>query len=112
MVLAIHQDTSSKLLFTPIDLEHEDDDQRDLSPTELETGANMLVAYREHEGAMKTALQALYTLFNQRLYREKFRNFENFCFALFGTHRIDDVIAAKAKARVNQLKAALEDDQV
>ena len=110
MVLAVHQDADGKLLLTPIDVEHVSDDQRDLSPAEMTTGANALVAYRKNEDAMKLAFEALYTLFSQRLYREKFRTFENFCFALFGTHRIDDTIAARAKARINRYKAALQED--
>ena len=59
MVLAVHHDTAGKLVITPIDVEHEQDDQRDLSSSESETGANMLVAYREGEDAMKRALAAL-----------------------------------------------------
>jgi hypothetical protein len=108
MVLAVHYDTAGKLVITPIDVEHEQDDQRDLTPSEVETGANMLVTCRENEEVMKNTLAALYTLFYQRLYREKFRSFENFCFAVFGTHRIEDTIATKAKARVNELQTALE----
>ena len=100
------------MVLTPIDVEHEDDDQRDLSPSEFATGEKMLTAYRENEAAMTKGLAALHTLFQQRLYRERFKNFENFCFALLGTHRIDDTIAAKAKAHVNKFKAALQEDQV
>lgn len=110
MVLAVHQDTTGKLVLTPIDVEHEQDDQSELSSSETETGANMLVAYRENEAAMNKALEAIYTLFDQRLYRERFRTFENFCFALLGTHRIEDATAAKAKARVERLKIALKED--
>lgn len=110
MVLAVHQDSAGKLVITPIDVEHEKDDQSELSESETTTGAEMLVAYRKDEEDMKRALSALYALFDQRLYRERFKNFENFCFALLGTHRIDDAIAAKAKARVNRLKAAIRED--
>ncbi len=31
MVLAVHYDAAGKLVITPIDVEHEDDDQSDLS---------------------------------------------------------------------------------
>ena len=35
-----------------LDVEHEQDDQTELSPAEMETGANMLLAYRENANAM------------------------------------------------------------
>ena len=60
---------------------------------------------------MKKALASLFQMFDQRLYREKFRNFENFCFAIFGTHRIEEAVAAKARSRVKTLKAALEEQE-
>jgi hypothetical protein len=111
MVLAVHPDAEGKLVITPIDIEHEQDDQSELSSGETETGANMLVAYRANGAAMNKALEAPHILFDQRLYRERFRTFENFCFALLGTHRIQDATAAKAKARVERLKTALQEDE-
>jgi len=109
MVLAVHVDAAGEIVITPIDVEHEDDDQRDLSATELADKKNLDETYTASEGAMKMALKALYRMFDQRLYREKFRNFENICFALYGTHRIDEMTATKTKARIKKLRAELEE---
>lgn len=111
MVLAVHHDPAGETVITPIDIEHETDDQRELSELEYTTGANALASLWEHEADMKKALASLFQIFDQRLYREKFRNFENFCFAIFGTHRIEDAVAAKAKSHVNKLKAVLEQQE-
>lgn len=108
MVLAVHQDETGKIVLTPIDIGHETNDQSDLSLEETSHGSNLLNEYRKNEEQMKEGLVALFHIFNRRLHREKFRTFENFCFAIFGTHRISDAVALKAKARVKQLQAELE----
>jgi len=110
MVLAVHVDAAGGIVITPIDVEHEDDDQRDLSATELVDKKNLDETYTANDGPMKKALGALYRMFDQRLYRESFRTFENFCFALYGMHRIDEMTAIKAKARIKKLRAELEEE--
>src|ERR1039458_3208094 len=83
MVLAVHLDAAGEIVITPIDVEHDDDDQRDLSVLEKATKKNLHDDYAANDGPMKKALGALYRMFDQRLYRESFRTFENFCFALY-----------------------------
>jgi len=108
MVLAVFQDASGEIKICPIDVEHEDDDQRDLTVLEMVTKKNLSDAYAANECAMKKALGSLFTIFDQRLYRENFRTFENFCFAIFDTHRISEIKTTKARARVKKLEAELE----
>jgi hypothetical protein len=112
MVLAVHKDAAGELQITPIDVEHEDDDQSDL--TELETAKRK--EFRDvciaNDGAMKKALGAMHGIFSQRLYRAQFRSFENYCFALFGMHRIPAETVTKAKARVKKLKATMQEDAI
>ena len=110
MVLAVHMNAGGKIAITPIDVEHERDDQRELSEMEMLERTDLRDMYNKNAGAMKEALTALYDLFNQRLYRTQFRTFENFCFALFGMHRIPKETERKARARVEKLKASLEED--
>lgn len=109
MLLAVHQDAAGEIIITPIDVEHETDDQHDLSDTEIVKRKELRETQIANDGAMKKALGALYEMFDQRLYREQFRTFENFCFALFGMHRIAEPTVTKAKARVKKLKAELEE---
>ena len=62
---------------------------------------------RAAQGDMLKALGALYEIFSHRLYRNQFRTFENFCFAMYGTHRINDELMKKVKARTNALKSEI-----
>ena len=87
MVLAVFKDTDGEIKICPIDVEYENDDQRDLTVLELVKKKNLRDTYAANEGAMKKALGSLFEMFDQRLYREQFRNFENFCFAIFANFR-------------------------
>ncbi len=108
MVLAVFKDEAGALVITPIDVEHETDDQRDLTDLEATMRKELRETCIANDAPMKKALAALYGIFTQRLYRAQFRSFENYCFALFGMHRIPAEIVTKAKARVKKLKAELE----
>ena len=112
MVLAVHRNTAGKIIVTPIDVEHEDDDQSELSVSEQAVRVKMLAEYRANDVAMEKALEALFTMFDKRTYRSAFRTFENFCFALLGAYRIPEVTVRKAKARIKKLKTALEEENV
>ncbi len=109
MLLAVHHDADGKIVITPIDVEHEVDDQSDLTASEHAKQKGAVAAYRAGESAVQNGLDALFTIFDQRLYREQFRNFENFCFSIFGTHRIAEAVVTKAKAKVKKLHAELEE---
>lgn len=107
MVLAVHRNENGEILITPMDVEHEQDDQSSLSSDEILTLKNQGKIYSNNEEAMKKGLEALYEVFEKRLYRESFRNFENFCFAIFDTHRISPEVVRKAKERVEMLREVL-----
>jgi hypothetical protein len=108
MVLAVHRDAAGEIVLTPIDVAHDTDDLRGMSSEEMARRKDLDKTYVEHEGAMKKALGALFEIFDGRLYRTQFRTFENFCFAFYGTHRITEVTALKAKAKAKKLQAELE----
>ena len=59
MVLAVHVDAAGEIVITPLDVAHDDDDQRDLCATELEVKKNLDETYTASEGAMKMALSAI-----------------------------------------------------
>ena len=103
MVLGIHRDEKGKILITPLDATHDGDDRRDLSETEVARKKQLRGTYEKNEEAMKRGLEALYEIFEGRLCRDGFRNFENFCFAIFGTHRIPTEAEKRAKARIKEL---------
>jgi hypothetical protein len=109
MVLAVHRDQAGEAVLTPIDIEHESDDQTDLCALEKLAKELLTKTYTANEGAMKDALGALHKIFDQRLYREQFRTFENFCFAMYGTHRINDVLMKKIRKKGKELQADLEE---
>ena len=111
MVLAVHRNTAGKIILTPIDVEHEDDDQTELSASEQAVRVKMLAEYRANDVAMEKALEALFTMFDKRTYRSMFRSFENFCFALLGAYRIPEATVRKVKARIKKLKTALEEEK-
>lgn len=107
MVLGVHRNENGEILITPMDVEHDFDDQSSLSHDEILTFKNVGKSYSSNEEAMKKGLESLYEVFEKCLYRESFRNFENFCFAIFDTHRISPEVVRKAKERVEVLKEEL-----
>jgi len=110
MVLAVHKDAAGELIITPIDVEHEDDDQSDLNELETAKRKELLNVCIGNDGAMKKGLGALHGIFAQRLYRAQFRSFEKYCFALYGMNRIPAETVTKAKARVKKLKTTIEEE--
>ena len=106
MVLAIGLEDDA-VVITPLDIEHENDDQSSLSQNEQKERTQMKVEFAAYQPDMQRGLRALHKMFSGRLYRESFRTFENFCFALHGMKRLNDVALSKAREKtVQRLKAA------
>jgi hypothetical protein len=110
MVLAIHRGEENQIFITPIDVEHDTDDLSDLSEVEKKAKNSMNRVYEAKRAAMTEALSALYGIYEHRLYRNQFRSFENFCFAMYGTYRINDVMLRKAKQKATALEADLKEN--
>jgi len=104
MVLAICRGQDGQLVITPIDVEHDTDDLTPMTENQLAERKLLDQTFCSAQGAMMKALGALYDIFSRRLYRNQFRIFENFCFAMYDTHRINDVLMKNARARVKKLK--------
>jgi hypothetical protein len=105
MVLAV-QELNGKLVITPIDVEHEEDNQTALSDEQERTRKAAHDALLVEQPAMEQALGHLYELFTDQLYRGSFRTFENFCFALYGMNRIPDDKQTKVRNEVQRLMGA------
>ena len=84
-------------LITPLHLEFETDDQSPLSKAEQTLFKRSQARFEQHRHGLEQALQALYPIFAERLYREKFASFEKYCFALQGMALPED--------KLNKLKA-------
>jgi len=110
MVLAIHQNQDNQIIITPIDIEHETDDLTLMAEPELKARKLLDGEFLTKQKSMTEALAALFEIFNHRLYRNQFRTFENFCFAMFGTNRINDVMMKKAGKKVAELAADLKEE--
>ena len=109
MTLAVYRDQDGKLIVTPIDVNHDCDDLRELTEPEWKAKRILDGEFVANQPAMNNALAALYELYNHRLYRSQFRTFENFCFAMYGTNRINDVLMNRIRQRVKALKADLKE---
>jgi len=107
MVLGIHRNHDGEILITPMDAAHDDDNRSDLSGAELAKKKQSRGTYEMNEEVMKEGLRALYEIFEQRLYRNDFRNFENFCFAIFGTNRIPTEAEKRARGKVKKMQEEL-----
>jgi hypothetical protein len=105
MVVAICRGRDGQMVITPIDVEHDTDDLTPMTDDETATRKLSDQAFRSAQADMMKALGALHEIFSHRLYRNQFRTFENFCFALYGTHRINDVLLKKINARAKALKS-------
>ena len=110
MVLAIHQNQDNQIIITPIDIEHQTDDLTLMAEPELKARKLLDGEFLTKQKSMTEALAALFEIFNHRLYRNQFRTFENFCFAMFGTNRINDVMMKKAGKKVAELAADLKEE--
>jgi hypothetical protein len=110
MTLAVHRDQDGKLIITPIDVDHDCDDLTELTEPEWKAKRILDGEFVAKQPAMNDALAALYELYNHRLYRSQFRTFENFCFAMYGTNRINDVLMKRIRQRVKALKADLKEE--
>jgi hypothetical protein len=109
MLLAIHRGEDDQILITPIDVEHDTDDLSEMSEGEKKAKKILDRVYETKQADMKEALTALYRIYEHRLYRNQFRTFENFCFAIYGTNRIDDLLLKKARQRTKALEAELKE---
>jgi len=109
MIVAICPDQDGQMLITPIDVEHEIDDLTPMTDDQLAERKLSDETFCSAQGGMMKALGALYGIFSRRLYRNQFRTFENFCFAMYGTHRINDVLMKKVKARAKALRSDVND---
>ena len=105
MVVAICRGRDGQLVITPIDVEHDTDDLTPMTEEQLAAKKSLDQVFNSAQDTMIKALGALYEMFSRRLYRNQFRTFENFCFALYGTHRINDALMKKVQARVRALKS-------
>ena len=111
MVLAIHRGQDDQIVITPIDVEHETDDLTEMSPSEFKARKLLDGVFFSKQDEMKEGLAALHGIFEHRLYRNQFRTFENFCFAMYGTHRINDVLMKKARKKVAELATELKEGE-
>jgi hypothetical protein len=109
MVVAICRSRDGRMVITPIDVEHDTDDLTPMSDAQMEVRKSLDQAFQSAQADMMKALGALHEIFSRRLYRNQFRTFENFCFAMYGTHRINDVLMKKVNARVNALKTEVNE---
>ncbi|MEI8290584.1 MAG: hypothetical protein WCH99_14030 [Verrucomicrobiota bacterium] len=98
MVLAVGF-VDGEVVITPLDVEHEQDDQTPLSTAEQSERTKAKVEFAAYQPDMRKALGALFKMFSGRLYRESFRSFENFCFALHGMKRLGDEAVRKAREK-------------
>jgi hypothetical protein len=101
MVLAIGLE-DDEVVITPLDVEHDDDDQSPLSPAEAKERTQMKVEFAAYRPDMQRGLCALHKMFSGRLYRGSFRTFENFCFALHGMKRLNDTALSMARMKTAQ----------
>ena len=108
LVVAICRGRDGQMLITPIDVEHATDDLTPMTDEQLAARKVSDQAIRSAQGDMMKALGELYEIFSRRLYRNQFRTFENFCFAMYGTHRINDALMKQVNARAKALKADVE----
>lgn len=104
MVVAICRGRDGQVVITPIDVEHDADDLTPMTDSQMAARKLSDQTFRSAQGDMMNALGALYEIFSCRLYRNQFRTFENFCFAMYGTHRINDALMKKVNARAKALK--------
>jgi hypothetical protein len=105
MVLAVGL-VDGKVVITPIDLEHATDDQSPLSKAEITLFKRSQAKFEQYRNGLEQALQALYPIFAERLYREKFSSFEKFCFALQNMALPEDQMN-KLKAKANKITNTL-----
>ena len=110
MILAIHRGQDDQIVITPIDVEHTNDDLTELSDSEFKARKLLDSVFKASHGPMMESLAALYEIFDHRLYRNQFRTFENFCFAIYGTSRINDVLMKRVKQRSKALEAEVRGD--
>lgn len=110
MVLAIHRGHDDQILITPIDVEHTTDDLTDMSQSDLKARKILDGVFTSKQGEMVEALTALYEIYDHRLYRNQFRTFENFCFAIYGTNRINDVLMKRVRQRAKALEANVREE--
>lgn len=111
MVLAVHRGSDNQIIITPIDVEYESDDLTPMTDSELKARKILDGIFVGKQQEMTEALAALYEMYDHRLYRNQFRTFENFCFAMYGTHRINDVLLKKAMKKKAEIKAELKEDE-
>lgn len=104
MVLAIFRGKDGQLVIAPFDEEHDTDDLTPMTEDQLAERKLFDQTFCSVQGGMMKALGALYDIFSRRLYRNQFRFFENFCFAMYDTHRLNEVLKKKVRERVNELK--------
>jgi hypothetical protein len=109
MVIAICRGQNGQLVITPLDVEHDTDDLTPMTDAQTKARKSLDEIFRSTQGEMMKALGALYEIFSQRLYRSHFRTFENFCFALYGTHRVNDALMKKANARAKALRVDVKE---
>lgn len=105
MVVAICRGRDGQVVITPIDVEHDADDLTPMTDSQMAARKLSDQTFRSAQGDMMKALGALYEIFSHRLYRNQFRTFENFCFAMYGTHRINDALMKKVNVRAKALKS-------
>ena len=112
MVLAVGF-VDGEVVITPLDVEHEQDDQTPLSTAEQSERTKAKVEFAAYQPDMRKALEALYKMFSGRLYRESFRSFENFCFALHGMKRLGDEAVSKAiEKTLKRMEAANQEGKI
>lgn len=111
MVLALHRGEDGQIIITPVDVAHDDDDLSLMSDDELKARRILDQTFLANKKAMTEALAVLYEIYDHRLYRNQFRSFENFCFAIYGTHRVNDVLMKKVRKRISELEADIKEDK-
>ena len=90
-------------VITPLDLEPDGDDQTPLSEEEQRLFKKCHADFMQYQDGCEKGLQALYTMFAGQLPREKFANFENYCFALHDMG-ISEEKLTQLKVKANRLR--------
>jgi hypothetical protein len=109
MVLAVQKE-NGRLVITPIDIEHEPENQTALTADEEKARKVAQDAFLNQQPAMEQGLGSLYDVFANELHRGHFRTFENFCFALYGMNRIPEEKKNRIRGKVCKLAAKNQEE--
>lgn len=94
---------NGEFAISPLDLESEVDNQTPLTEAERQLFEKSHAEFTQHKGGVEKGLKALHAMFAGQLPREKFANFENYCFATYDLG-ISEERLAELKGKANRLR--------